>query len=64
MEDPRLGSDDKVGVGTAPERTGVQMLKRRVTRKDLATTMMIEMEVRRKLPNEFIYIYPFHVQNS
>ena len=58
MEDPTLGSDDKVGVGTALEATGVQMLRRRVMRMDLATTMMIGMEVRQELPNELIYIFP------
>ena len=58
MEDSTLGSDDKVGVGTALEAIGVQMLRRRVMRIDLATTRMIGMEVRQELPNELIYIFP------
>ena len=41
MEDPTLGSDDKVCVGTALETTRVQMLRRRVMRMDLAMTMMM-----------------------
>lgn len=58
MEDPTLGGDDKAGVGTALEAIGVQMLRSRVMRMDLAITMIIGMEARRELPDESIYISP------
>ena len=58
MEDSTLGSDNKVGVGTALEAIGVQMLRRRVMRMDLAMIMTIEVVVRRELPNELIYKFP------